>query len=945
MIGDQMGTARLPARGVRRGSFEMTAANLAVPDRPTDGLDITRDSLGRKARGGFTLARTTGLVAALTAIELVLAWQPTWRMWAWFATLGFAGLGAILCLVAGQRHERFHVVWYAAAGGCLSLLLGFLSRGLQDYELGRGPIALGHDDSGFQGAVLFFLVAALGLMRGESAWLRRAKLGLDVAILVIAPLVAGLVLSELWELTPEQERLRSAALLYATSYAAMCYAFLVATRRVPFAQPGSAAGTLTLAALALGAAAVCHAIRLALPAYDEFRVGQSFWALGAGLAALAGVRASTGSAYGPRDALSREVGEDSRLRLIPAALAGLVIAAIAAQQAGAREPPSGALFFGTSSLFWLIVSRLLVTLAENRRLVRGVHTAERSQMALRDLGAALNSSLDPERVWQHVCRMGQTVLRADSTVLWLVDRPAHELVAVEVAGNRREELIRRRLSLDDRTSLAVRVARTRSPELVRQAAEAKRSHPLLTVLRASQCLLAVPLQRGQHSFGVLVFSHTRDAAAFRPEDVARGEVLANQAAVALRNAELFQYVSRGFDEMSALYEYARACDGTASSEDIARELLVALQSKVDFQEATVLLADSGMLVSARGLVMRRMPGQAEPSWDVPPARISPLASRAFRLREAVRAVAGDADFKTRHPQSVVHLAVPFFLRDHALGVVEMESSQATAFGERDERLIAALARHTALAIDNLRLEEDTREVANLKKLDRMKTELLGTVSHELRTPLAAIKGYATTLLEHDRMKAGLRREFLTVIDSESERLEDLINNLLDMSRLEAGVLKVDPAPVKLGRVVQTVVKRAQRLTREHHLVVEWRKDPWVMADVPRVLQVLTNLLNNAVKYSPDGGEIRVVGWEENGMLKIAVHDAGVGIPPRELDKIFDRFHRIEGDMARRVSGTGLGLAICRGLVEAHGGRIWVESEPDAGSTFTFSIPVCDPVVS
>jgi PAS domain S-box-containing protein len=237
------------------------------------------------------------------------------------------------------------------------------------------------------------------------------------------------------------------------------------------------------------------------------------------------------------------------------------------------------------------------------------------------------------------------------------------------------------------------------------------------------------------------------------------------------------------------------------------------------------------------------------------------------------------------------------------------------------------------------------DITDRKLLDRMKDDFVGTVSHELRTPLAAIKGYATTLLEHDRMKAGLRREFLTVIDSESERLEDLINNLLDMSRLEAGVLKVDPAPVKLGRVVQTVVKRAQRLTREHHLVVEWRKDPWVMADVPRVLQVLTNLLNNAVKYSPDGGEIRVVGWEENGMLKIAVHDAGVGIPPRELDKIFDRFHRIEGDMARRVSGTGLGLAICRGLVEAHGGRIWVESEPDAGSTFTFSIPVCDPVVS
>jgi signal transduction histidine kinase len=278
-------------------------------------------------------------------------------------------------------------------------------------------------------------------------------------------------------------------------------------------------------------------------------------------------------------------------------------------------------------------------------------------------------------------------------------------------------------------------------------------------------------------------------------------------------------------------------------------------------------------------------------------------------------------------------------------VVELESDDPTALGESAERLVAALARHAALAIDNLRLEEDTREVATLKKLDRMKTELLGTVSHELRTPLAAIKGYATTLLQHDRMRADLRREFLSIIDSESDRLEELISNLLDMSRLEAGVLKVDPAPARLGVVVENVVDRAQHLTAAHTVSFEWHDDPWVMADVPRVLQVLTNLLNNAIKYSPDGGDIYVEGQVQRGMLVLSVSDPGVGIPPRELDKIFDRFHRVDGDLAQRVSGTGLGLAICRGLVEAHGGRIWVESEPGSGSTFTFSLPTCDPGVS
>jgi signal transduction histidine kinase len=891
----------------------------------------------------FRWGRPPLLAVSLVLLELLLAWQPGGRLWIWSATLLASGLGAMLCVVAGQRHLRFSLAWYASAGGCLSLLLGFLSRGLQDYELGRGPIAIGHDDAGFQGAVVFFFAAALGLIRGQSAWLRRTKLALDVAILVIAPLVAGLLIADRWDLNPEQERVWSAALVYATSYAAVCYAMLVATRRVAFSRPGVPEGALTLAALMLGAAAAFHAARIFLASGGP-QAGQTLWALGTALVALAGWRALRAPG-GNAPTAEPVAGEDSRLRLVPAVLAALVVAAIAVQQATAPESPSAALFFGTSSLFWLIVARLLVTLSENRRLVRGMQTADRSQLALRDLGAALNSSLDPERVWQHICRMAQDVLRADSAVLWLVDRSTHELVAAEAVGSRREEFLNRRLSLEDRSSVAARVARSRSPELLQQAAEARRSHPLLTVLRGSQCLLAVPLRRGQRAVGVLVFSHTRNPAAFRPEDVARAEVLANQAAVALRNAELFQYVRRGLDEMSALYEYARSCDGAESSEDIARELLVTLGRKIDFLEATVLLADGGLLVSARGLVMRRLAGHAEPSWDVAPARLSPVATRAFRSRETVRAVRGDPDFRPQLPDSAAQLGVPLFLRDYAVGAVTLEAAAPDALGQQAERLLVALARHAALAIDNLRLVEDARDVATLKKLDRLKTELLGTVSHELRTPLAAIKGYATTLLQHDRLKTDVRREFLGVIDAESDRLEELINNLLDMSRLEAGVLKVDPAPVKLGRVVKTAVERVQHLTREHRLSLEWRSDPWVMADVPRVLQVVTNLLNNAVKYSPDGGHVHVSGRVEDDMLTIAVADSGVGIPPREVDKIFDRFHRIQGDLARRVGGTGLGLAICRGLIEAHGGRIWVQSEPGVGSTFTFSLPLCDPGVS
>lgn len=931
-----MGTAQLPARRLRRGAAEVPPQAERLPAgirrRVPEIADGVRARIGR---GGWF-----ALLAVVAVVEAALAWQPALRLWAWVLALLGAGGAALCYLRAGQRGHRFDVTWMAAAGGCLSLLLGTLLRGTREYE-GSVFLDARSADSGLQGAVLFFFVAALSLIRGKGASLRRAKLALDVAILVIAPLVAALPFASLWSTREGEERVWATAVLFATSYAAVAYALLVAARREIVAGDGSARGTLTLAVCALAAAALVRSVRLLIEPFHELPLGQSLWLVGSLGMAVGGWRAASSAEPADRHA-EPERGEESRLRLLPPALAGLVVAFIALQQAGTREPPSGALFFGSSSLFWLIVSRLLVTLAENRRLVREMQTADRSQLMLRDLGSALNASLEPERVWHHVCTTGQALLGADSVVLWLVDRPAGEIVAVEVSGGRRDEVLQRRLSLSDTSSLAVRVARNRTPELVHQASEARRSHPLLTILRGSQCLLAVPIRRGPRAIGVLVFSHFRDPLAFRPEDIARAEVLANQAAVALRNAELYQEVRRGLDEMSALYEYARACDGAPSSEAIARELLATLYGKVEFQQGTVLLADSGMLVSTRGVVLRRLAGQSEPSWDVAPARVSPAASRAFRTRQPVRATPETPGFRPQLVDSVVQLAVPLALRDHAVGVVELESARADSLGEADQRLVSALARHAALAMDNLRLVEDTREVENLKKLDRLKTELLGTVSHELRTPLAAIKGYATTLLTHERMRPELRREFLSVIDSESDRLQELINNLLDMSRLEAGVLKVDPAPVQLRRVAETAVERAQHLTSDHRVLLEWSEDPWVMADAARILQVLTNLLSNAIKYSPDGGDIIVSARSERGMLLVSVKDSGVGIPPREVDKIFDRFHRVEGDLARRVSGTGLGLAICRGLVEAHGGRIWVESEPGVGSTFTFSLPICDP---
>jgi signal transduction histidine kinase len=200
------------------------------------------------------------------------------------------------------------------------------------------------------------------------------------------------------------------------------------------------------------------------------------------------------------------------------------------------------------------------------------------------------------------------------------------------------------------------------------------------------------------------------------------------------------------------------------------------------------------------------------------------------------------------------------------------------------------------------------------------------------------------LLEHGEiLSTEEAREFLGIIDSESDRLDELIRNLLDMSRLEAGVLRIDREPTDMAEVARSCIQRVQRLTERHQLQMEWSVDQLADIDPRRIAQIVTNLLENAVKYSPDGGEIVLTGQMQGqgsgAVLQISVADQGVGIPQRDLHRVFDRFHRVEGEISKRVGGTGLGLAICKRLVEAHGGKIWVESRLGKGSTFYFTVPL------
>lgn len=238
------------------------------------------------------------------------------------------------------------------------------------------------------------------------------------------------------------------------------------------------------------------------------------------------------------------------------------------------------------------------------------------------------------------------------------------------------------------------------------------------------------------------------------------------------------------------------------------------------------------------------------------------------------------------------------------------------------------------------------DITEIRSIERMKTAFVSTVSHELRTPLTSIKGFICTLLQDvdGFYDAETVHEFYVIIDQECDRLTRLISDLLNVSRIEAGrALDLNPGPVNLPDVVSKVVAAQKSYTNKHEFSVQLEDDlPTIVADNDKVDQILTNLTNNAVKYSPKGGTITVSGKQSNGVIQMAVTDQGMGIPKEHIEKLFDRFHRIDNRDTRKVGGTGIGLYLVKHLVEAHGGRIWVESEEGKGSSFIFELPKCPP---
>ncbi|RPJ45431.1 MAG: sensor histidine kinase KdpD, partial [Chloroflexi bacterium] len=401
-----------------------------------------------------------------------------------------------------------------------------------------------------------------------------------------------------------------------------------------------------------------------------------------------------------------------------------------------------------------------------------------------------------------------------------------------------------------------------------------------------------------------------------------GVIISNSAAI-LRDQ--MDALRRKEQQTRALNELSRELTAAISLDQVLNTVIQHV-SEMFSREAVILLPESG--------------------------RLAVKASTAgFTLNETEFAVA-DWAFKhgketgrgtTTLPAATIR-TFPLRTARETVGVLGTKPLDLQDFLTGEQRfMMEGVVNLAAIAIERASFAEKAAQAEMLRKTEKLQTALLNSISHELRTPLATITGVLTSLEESEmaqpenQFDAATRLELIRSATQQAGRLNHLVGNLLDMTRLEAGAMKLNREPVDLQDLVATVKGQVAGESYPHKLTVEIPGHlPLINMDAVLIAQVLINLLDNASKYSTPGDPITITARTAGKQVEVAVKDCGMGIPPEDLDRIFDKFYRVQRQEA--TAGTGLGLSICRGIVEAHGGRIWAENNPGNGVTVTFTLP-------
>ncbi len=389
------------------------------------------------------------------------------------------------------------------------------------------------------------------------------------------------------------------------------------------------------------------------------------------------------------------------------------------------------------------------------------------------------------------------------------------------------------------------------------------------------------------------------------------------------------------EELEAVYAISRAV-ARALSMDSALDEIIRLARPVFIFDNMVLYLQKGretLEPEYARAIGRGRSQEANLVWGETTAYKALDSGQVVILKEQT------GDYKKDRTRLRYSLGLPLQWGSDAMGALVFIRFGGPSFKPDQIRLSEFIAVHVAQLLGRKHLVERVASLEAERRLDRLQEDFIATVSHELLTPLGFIKGYATTLLRDDTIwDDETRGEFLTIIDEEADRLRELIENLMDSSRLQAGTLRMSFQPVRLDTFLKDMKQRAK--SRDEEALVKLEIDAkglQVPADPTRLAQVMDNLISNAMKYAP-GSPVLVSLVKEDEQAHITVKDNGPGIPPEHVKHLFKRFYRVPGNNVT-VRGTGLGLFICRRIVEAHGGEIKVESVLGRGTAFHIYLPL------
>ncbi len=580
------------------------------------------------------------------------------------------------------------------------------------------------------------------------------------------------------------------------------------------------------------------------------------------------------------------------------------------------------------------------------RLLQETQQRAHQLATLNEITRQLTSTLEQEPLLRYILENAVTILNCEAGTLFLMDEPTGDLIFRVTVGPVATNLLGQRIPAG--TGIVGRAVQLRAPVIENDGQRSQTRYETTDKQTGfiSRSLLAVPMQIKDRVLGVIEVINRRDGLPFVEDDQNLLTAFAGQAAVAIENARLLAQTDQDLAEkVEELQVMGRIVRELNASLEVARAMRTTLEWAMRRSNA-----EAGLIGMIEGDHLRLMAHQGYD--DILTSEIEahmPLELPAIRSviesgqPNQISLVSNGA--KGILPIAHTQIIVPIRRETQVIGLLLLES---TSDSQGNLSFLNQLSDSAAIAIANAQLYDEVQR-ANLAKSD-----FVSFVAHELKNPMTSIKGYTELLAAGSVGQINeMQSNFLSTIRSNVERMSALVSDLNDNAKIEANRLRLDFKPVEVGEVVDEVLRSTKRQVEDKRQIVELQlvSDlPQVWADRLRVGQVLTNLVSNAHKYTPEGGKIQVGAeatnnqWDPGGAKQVVhlwVRDNGIGINIEDQAKIFQKFFRSDDMKAREVPGTGLGLNITKSLVEMQGGRIWFDSEFRNGTTFHFTIPVAE----